>query len=78
MDLRTYREKHGLSASEMGRRLGVAHSTVIRLESGELLPAATLLVRIANVTEREVMPNDMLFPAGQTETAPADRAQGAA
>lgn len=63
MDLRSYREKHGLTASEMGRRLGVAHTTIARMESRELIPTGTLLIRISEVTDGEVTPNDVLLPA---------------
>lgn len=61
MDLRSYREKHGLTASEMGRRLGVAHTTIARMESRELIPTGALLIRIAEATEGKVTPNDVLL-----------------
>lgn len=61
MDLRSYREKHGLTASEMGRRLGVAHTTIARMESRELIPTGALLIRIAETTDGEVTPNDVLL-----------------
>ncbi len=63
MDLRSYREKHGLTASEMGRRLGVAHTTIARMENRELIPTGALLIRIAEATEGEVTPNDVLLGA---------------
>jgi transcriptional regulator with XRE-family HTH domain len=37
-DLRFYRERAGLSGTEMGKILGCVRSTASRLESGELKP----------------------------------------
>lgn len=61
MDLTAYRKQHGLTLSEMARRLSVAHSTVMRIESGRLKPSAGLMVRIAAATSNAVTPNDLIL-----------------
>ena len=48
--LAEYREKHGLSLSDMGQRLGVHKSTVNRWERGERLPRANQLAHITRMT----------------------------
>ena len=48
--LAQYREKHGLSLSAMGARLGVHKSTVNRWERGERLPRASQLAHISRLT----------------------------
>jgi transcriptional regulator with XRE-family HTH domain len=61
MDLRTYRQTHGLTLSQMGELIGVSHSTVQRLEAGRMLPSATLMRRIAEATGHQVTPNDLVL-----------------
>lgn len=62
MRMEVYREKHGLSRSEMGRRIGVAHTTIARWECGDMLPDGDMLLRIVEATQGEVSPNDMILP----------------
>lgn len=72
MDLRTYRKNHGLSLAEMGRMLGVSHTTISRIEAGRALPSSPFLVRLAKVTGGQVTPNDMLLacpPPSQVQDA---------
>lgn len=73
MDLRTYRKNHGLSLAEMGRMLGVSHTTISRIEAGRALPSSPFLVRLAAVTRGQVTPNDMLL-AGPTPDRDRDAA----
>lgn len=61
MNLKEYRIQNSLTAAEMGALVGVAHSTILRWESGRLLPAGDSVNRIVEVTQGQVMPND-LFP----------------
>jgi transcriptional regulator with XRE-family HTH domain len=45
--LKELRESRGLSQSELGRRCGMSHATISRLESGERMPSRTMVNRLA-------------------------------
>lgn len=68
MKLATYRSENSLTATELGRRIGVAHSTVLRWEAGEMFPSAEMLLRIEKETGGAVTPND-LFVSGMPQAA---------
>lgn len=63
MKLSDYRAAEKLTVVEMGRRLGVSHSTVSRLESWKVAPGHDLVLTIVRVTGGKVTPND-LFRVG--------------
>lgn len=69
MRLREFRDRQGLSATDMARKLGVSHTTIMRWERGVMAPAGAMLRRIAEVTDNAVTPNDMLMPDEQSEDA---------
>ena len=46
--LRAFREGRGVSQAELGRRLGMSHATVSRLESGSRRPSRVMALRIAH------------------------------
>lgn len=66
MTLTEFRAAQGLTRVALAEMLGVAHSTVSRLEARKVEPSASLIRKIQKVTEGQVMPND-LFAA--TENA---------
>lgn len=66
MKLATYRDEKKLTATELGRRLGVAHTTILRWEAGEMFPSAEMLLRIEKETAGKVTPND-LFVSGMPQ-----------
>jgi transcriptional regulator with XRE-family HTH domain len=45
--LKELRESRGLSQSELGRRCGMSHATISRLESGGRMPSRTMVSRLA-------------------------------
>jgi len=49
-----YRAKHGLSQTELARRLGMRQPAVARLEAGEHAPSFRTLTRLAAVLEVEL------------------------
>jgi DNA-binding XRE family transcriptional regulator len=59
MTLKEYRIQNDLTAAQMGLLIGVAHSTILRWESGRLSPAGDSISRIVRVTGGAVMPNDL-------------------
>jgi transcriptional regulator with XRE-family HTH domain len=44
--LKGLRESRGLSQSELGRRCGMSHATISRLESGGRMPSRTMVNRL--------------------------------
>lgn len=64
MTLNDYRNKKGWSLSELARKLGAPHATVVRrwcLPFGDqrrLIPNINYMLRIVEVSAGEVMPND--------------------
>lgn len=81
MKLSDYRAAKKLTTIEMGRLLGVSHSTISRLESHKVAPSRGLVEAIVKVTAGEVTPNDLFDtradialaekPAGCTQDAAA-------
>jgi transcriptional regulator with XRE-family HTH domain len=71
MKLSAYRDEKKLTATELGRRLGVAHTTVLRWEAGEMFPSAEMLLRIEKETAGKVTPNDLFVSGIPAATAPA-------
>lgn len=78
--LRTERERAGISQRQLASRVGIHHSYMARLESGETAnPAAELLQQIADVLE--ISSADLLGfigvkpPEGLPELAPYLRAK---
>lgn len=71
MTLSEYMTAHGLSASEMARRIGCSHSTVLRLNAGTLKPSFDLIQRVVAATADAVQPGDFFTPtpAPQPEVA---------
>lgn len=59
MGLKEYRLANKLSAVEMGRLLGVTHSTVLRWEDGKICPTGDSVAAILRVTKGQVTPNDL-------------------
>lgn len=50
---------------EMGRLIGVSHSTILRLESKKVAPSRAVVEAIVKVTGGEVTPNDLFFPSDE-------------
>lgn len=69
--LRRYREKHDLSQAALAALLGTTKVTVSRLETGRRSASGDLLKRIADVTDGEVTPNDLLLVPHETTGAAA-------
>jgi ribosome-binding protein aMBF1 (putative translation factor) len=49
-----YRAKHGLSQTELARRLGMRQPAIARLEAGQHAPSFRTLARLAAVLEVEL------------------------
>lgn len=62
MELFDYRTAEKLTAFELGRRLGVSHSTVSRLERKKVAPSRKLVETIVRITGGKVTPNDLFTP----------------
>ncbi len=78
MKLSAYRKHEKLTVADLGRQLGVAHSTVIRWESGEIFPTAEMLERIITVTNGKVTPNDLFQPRKPDPPEPVPATEAAA
>lgn len=63
MGLKDYRKANSLSAAEMGRLLGVTHSTILRWEDGKMSPSAHFIRKINEVTRGAVTANDLFREA---------------
>src|SRR5262245_47841164 len=50
-----YRADHGLTQTELARRLGLKQPAVARLETGEHMPTIGTLLRIAEALEIEIL-----------------------
>ena len=62
MKLGDYRLERKMSATALGRALGVSHSTILRLEQHQIAPSRQLVAKIQRLTHSRVTAND-LFPA---------------
>lgn len=54
MDLKTYRERNGLTLETFGERIGKSKSTVARYEDGSVEPSLSTIRHIEAVTEGAV------------------------
>lgn len=76
MNLKTFRERQGLTLAEMAERLGVGHPrTVHRYESGRI-PRPDVMRRIVEVTRGQVGPADF-YALPSSAAAPAPKSEAA-
>ena len=54
MRIKELREQCGISQSELARRMGVKHTSVIQWENGKSMPAAAKLPKLAAVLGVEI------------------------
>lgn len=54
MRIRELRERRGISQSELARRMGVKHPSVVQWETGKAMPAAAKLPKLAEVLGVEI------------------------
>ena len=71
MKLGDWLSKEGLTTPQFGERIGRTAETVRRYVSGERIPDRDTMPIIAEVTSREVMPNDFFDLARVREQVPA-------
>ena len=64
MKLRDWRTREKLSLARMGKLIGRAHSTVLRLERGDQLPDADTIRRVFQATNGEVSLHDFFSADG--------------
>lgn len=64
MKLKDWRTREKLSLSQMGDRIGRAHSTVLRLEQGAQLPDVETIKAIFDATNGEVSLHDFFSADG--------------
>jgi len=60
--LRALREKHGLSSRQLAAEVGYTHGQLIRLENGENMPSAELVLKLAryfNVTTDQLLDDEL-------------------
>lgn len=57
--LRSYRERHGLTLTQLARRVGVDPSAIHRYENGDRIPRRDVVEKIVRATGGEVRPNDL-------------------
>ena len=69
MKLRTYLDRPGVTASGLARKVGVAHSTILRLADETQQPTMETLRRLHAATEGEVTPNDFLVSSHHESNA---------
>jgi ribosome-binding protein aMBF1 (putative translation factor) len=74
--LTTYRAEHGLTQTQLARKLGMKQSAVARLEMGEHAPKIDTLVRISEALGIEFMVNIKPTP-GKAPWAPPKKAEQA-
>lgn len=72
LKIREFREACGLSQSELARRMGVRHTSVIQWEQGETMPAAAKLPKLADLLHCTI---DALFGRDGSAEVTADTAQ---
>jgi len=58
--LRTFRKSRGLSQEQLARAVGVEKATISRLETGRRSPSFGLIIRICELAEGELSPNDFV------------------
>jgi transcriptional regulator with XRE-family HTH domain len=74
MKLALWLDANDLSDAEFGRRIGKAHSTVLRLKRGEIRPSLETVEAIRTETNGSVTADDFMSPF---EAAVPDEQQGA-
>ena len=60
MTLCEYLEQPAVTASNLARRVGVAHTTILRWANGSICPNSQRLNRLHEATDGKVAPNDFL------------------
>ncbi|MBO9308002.1 helix-turn-helix transcriptional regulator [Thermomicrobium sp.] len=74
--LKQLRESRGLSQSKLGRRCGISHATVSRLESGSRAPSRSMVSRLARAMSLDdVEFAQLLAAAGFWPTVAANERQ---
>jgi DNA-binding transcriptional regulator YdaS (Cro superfamily) len=63
MKLADFMAREEISTAAFAHSIGVGSISVTRYLTGARLPAADVLVKIAEVTDGAVTPNDFLLPA---------------
>lgn len=67
MKLREYLQRHKMTATEFGKRIGRSHAVVSRLCHGKSLPSLALMVRIEQETNGTVTAKDFLSQTEEIE-----------
>ena len=63
------KEGEPIPASVLARRMGVSHSTILRLADGKMRASANMLARLRDATDGQVTPNDMIGAAHEQASA---------
>ena len=61
--LKSYRQRNSISLDAIAAMLGCSKATVSRIENGKQNISSELLLKICEVTNNQVTPNDLLLPA---------------
>jgi transposase-like protein len=67
MKLNDYREKEGLTYTELARQIGAAHASTVRRwclppgDENRLIPNLEYMSRIVAMTDKQVEPNDFYY-----------------
>ena len=69
MKLAEWRRNAGLTQQELADRLGCILTTVARYETGLRTPEGPMMLKIFDVTDGAVQPNDFFDLAGTTQQA---------
>jgi transcriptional regulator with XRE-family HTH domain len=75
MKLADFMARKGISTAAFAHSIGVGSISVTRYLAGSRLPAPDVLVKIAEVTDGMVTPNDFLLPAPKAGKAPREAAE---
>lgn len=59
--LKLYRQRNRISLDVIAEKLGCSKATVSRIENGKQNVSSDLLLKICEVTDQEVTPNDLLL-----------------
>jgi len=65
VDIRKSRKAHGLSLRELGRKAGVSHSTISRIENGKVSPTLDTLNKLNSALTLPKLITYFDFPAGR-------------
>jgi DNA-binding XRE family transcriptional regulator len=58
--LKEYRQRAGLSVSDLAEKVGVSRQSIFRIEAGDQTPSLDLVSRITRATGGKVTANDFL------------------